>query len=69
MNSVIRNIYGAGSVEDRDGHSIDIFPTSIQYDEGTALYNLIRKVKGGAYLRDRNGLWFINFIYLSSSLR
>lgn len=45
MNTVIDRIYQTKHVEDSEGNVINPFPTSIAYDEGLALYNLIRKVK------------------------
>ncbi len=45
MNSLIETIYRTGYTEDEHGQPIYLFPTSIPYEEGVALYQLIRRVK------------------------
>lgn len=43
MNPVIEEIYRTKKTEDTEGREIDAFPISIRYDEGMALYDLVRK--------------------------
>ncbi len=45
MNTVIEQIYKTGYIEDSQGNRIKMFPTSIPYDEGVMLYNLIRSTR------------------------
>lgn len=45
MNTLIEQIYRSGYTEDAQGNRIKLFPTSIPYEEGAALYALIRRVK------------------------
>lgn len=45
MNSIIENIYQTKKVIDGKSKSIDAFPTSIRFDEGMTLYQLIKKTK------------------------
>jgi predicted O-methyltransferase YrrM len=43
MNDVIETIYRTGRVEDAAGQPIDPFAEAIPYDEGKALYDLVRR--------------------------
>ena len=43
MNAVIQRIFERGAVESTDGEVIEIFPTSITYDEGMVLYDTVSK--------------------------
>jgi len=43
MNELLRAIYATGQVEDKDGNAIDCFPTSVPYETGALLYDLIRE--------------------------
>lgn len=45
MNPLLEQIYRSGYIEDSQGQRIELFPTSIPYEEGQAIYNLIRQVK------------------------
>lgn len=45
MNSLIEQIYASGQIEGPGGDSITLFPTSIPYEEGEALYRLVRATK------------------------
>ncbi len=45
MNSLIERIYDTGRAEDEEGRSVEVFPTAISFDEGKALYDLIRRTK------------------------
>ena len=44
MNAVIRNIFERGAVESASGEVIDIYPTSITYDEGMLLYSTVSQL-------------------------
>jgi predicted O-methyltransferase YrrM len=41
MNQLLRTIYASGKVEDREQNVFDCFPTSVRFDTGKLLYNLI----------------------------
>jgi predicted O-methyltransferase YrrM len=43
MNELLRAIYATGQVEDKDGNAIDCFPTSVPYETGALLYDIIRE--------------------------
>ena len=43
MNSLIERIYSTGLVEDAEGNSTSVFPTSISQEMGSVLYKLIRE--------------------------
>lgn len=43
MNAVIKQIYLTKKVNDLDGNSYSAFPTSISYEKGKALYDIITK--------------------------
>lgn len=43
MNSLLERIYETGCVEDSDGNLINPFPTSIRYETGALLYDLVRR--------------------------
>ena len=45
MNGLIKKIYDSKSVEDSAGNSRDAFPSGIFYEDGTALYRIIREGK------------------------
>ncbi len=45
MNSLIEQIYASGHIEGPNGDLIKLFPTSIPYEEGKALYQLVRTTK------------------------
>src|SRR5688572_19806288 len=45
VNPLIDRIYKSERVEDSSGNLVNPFPTSVSYDDGLALYNLIRKTK------------------------
>lgn len=42
MNEIIERIYNTKRVEDIDGNAINPFPTSISYEKGITLYNIIK---------------------------
>lgn len=42
MNSLLKSIYERGYVEDSEGKSIDPFPTSVPFETGALLYDLVR---------------------------
>jgi predicted O-methyltransferase YrrM len=42
MNPLLEKIYATGKVEDKDGNLITCFPTSVPFDTGSLLYDLIR---------------------------
>lgn len=43
MNELLKAIYATGRVEDKDGNAIDCFPTSVSFETGATLYDLIRE--------------------------
>ncbi|HJQ23974.1 MAG TPA: class I SAM-dependent methyltransferase [Blastocatellia bacterium] len=43
MNQLLDTIYSSGKVEDADGQPVACFPTSVTYETGTVLYDLIRQ--------------------------
>ena len=45
MNSLIEYVYKTKRVQDAEGNLINPFPGSISYDQGVALYNIIRTTK------------------------
>ena len=42
MHPLIETIYKSGHVEDADGNPRDAFPVAIQYEDGMALYSVMR---------------------------
>lgn len=42
VNPVLNRIYSEGIVESADGEILDVFPVAVKYDEGLALYNVVR---------------------------
>lgn len=50
LNPVIERIYATASVEDGERHRVSPFPEGIPYQEGAALYQLIRATKPEATL-------------------
>ena len=42
MNQLLDTIYSSGKVEDADGQPVACFPTSVSYESGMVLYDLIR---------------------------
>lgn len=45
MNSLIERIYQSGYIENAQGERIHLFPTSIPYAQGDAMYKTIRAIK------------------------
>jgi predicted O-methyltransferase YrrM len=45
MNPLIEQIYETECVEDGEGNTKNPFPTALRYEQGMALYNLIRREK------------------------
>ncbi|HKG21226.1 MAG TPA: class I SAM-dependent methyltransferase [Blastocatellia bacterium] len=43
MNELLRAIYSTGRVEDKDGNAIECFPTSVPFETGALLYDLVRR--------------------------
>lgn len=43
MNPVIERIYQSKCVEDAEGNSLPAFPVGVSYEEGMALYHLVRR--------------------------
>lgn len=43
MNELLKAIYATGQVQDEDGNAIDCFPTSVPYETGALLYDIIRE--------------------------
>jgi predicted O-methyltransferase YrrM len=43
INKTIEEIYRTGKVKDGAGKTLSPFPTSISYDDGLAIYNLLRR--------------------------
>ena len=42
MHPLIESIYETKHVEDADGNRYEAFPASISYEDGMALYNVVR---------------------------
>ncbi len=45
LNPVLERIYQTGGVEDAEGNSISAFPSSLTYERGLPLYELVRRSK------------------------
>jgi len=45
LNALIEKIYQTKCVEDAEGNSLPAFPTSISYDAGMALGNIVNRIK------------------------
>ncbi|HVF90096.1 MAG TPA: class I SAM-dependent methyltransferase [Blastocatellia bacterium] len=43
MNELLRAIYSTGRVEDKDGNAVECFPTSVPFETGALLYDLVRR--------------------------
>lgn len=43
MNSLLKRIYKTGYVKDSEGNLIDPFPSSVPYETGALLYDLVRR--------------------------